>query len=871
MEAIYNPQAIEATVQKFWTDNDTFKAVEDESKEKFYCLAMFPYPSGRLHMGHVRNYSLGDVISRYQRMQGKNVMQPMGWDAFGLPAENAAIKNKSAPGKWTYQNIDYMRKQLKSLGFGYDWSRELATCKQDYYRWEQWFFTKLYEKGLVYKKNALVNWDPIDQTVLANEQVIDGRGWRSGAIVEQKEIPQWFIKITDYAQELLDDLDQLTDWPEQVKTMQRNWIGRSQGVEITFQVDGLVEDKQESFDIYTTRPDTLMGVTYVALAAEHPLALIAAKENPALADFIQACKGNQTTEADMAAMEKKGIDTGLKAIHPITGELIPVWAANFVLMDYGSGAVMSVPGHDQRDYEFASKYGLAITQVISTSKESGGGEDDIANAAITEKGTLINSGEFNGLDFDAAFKTISEKLINNKKGRVTTNFRLRDWGVSRQRYWGTPIPMINLANGESVPVPENELPVVLPENVVMNGVTSPIKDDPQWAKTTINGENALRETDTFDTFMESSWYYARYCSPNDDSQMIDPAKANYWLPVDQYIGGIEHAILHLLYSRFFHKLLRDVGLVQCDEPYKKLLCQGMVLADTYYREAKNGTQDWIASSDVTVERDEKGNVTSAISKLDGEAVISAGMSKMSKSKNNGIDPQAVINKYGADTVRLFIMFTSPPEQTLEWSDAGVEGAHRFVKRVYKLVHDTIETCQGSSDNIDGLTLNSAQKKLRCELHKTIAKVTDDIGRRNTFNTAIAAIMELMNHLNKAPMKSPEDKAVMFEAIRAVVLMLTPITPHMCHYLWQIIGNSKTDVEDALWPTVDHSALVEDEKLIIIQVNGKLRAKITVAANASKETVEELGLNDENVVKFTTDKTIHKIIYIPGKILNIVAN
>ncbi|MFT7006923.1 MAG: leucyl-tRNA synthetase [Colwellia sp.] len=892
MEAIYNPQAIEATVQKFWTENNTFKAIEDESKEKFYCLAMFPYPSGRLHMGHVRNYSLGDVISRYQRMQGKNVMQPMGWDAFGLPAENAAIKNKTAPANWTYQNIDYMRNQLNSLGFGYDWSRELATCKPDYYRWEQWFFTKLYEKGLVYKKNASVNWDPVDQTVLANEQVIDGRGWRSGAIVEKKAIPQWFIKITDYAQELLDDLDQLTEWPEQVKTMQRNWIGRSQGVEMTFQVDGLVEGKQESFDIYTTRPDTLLGVTYMALAAEHPLAIIAAKNNAAegntaLADFIQECKSNQTTDADMAAMEKKGVDTGFKAIHPLTGELVPVWAANFVLMDYGSGAVMSVPGHDQRDYEFATKYGLAITQVITTSKESGGevaddanvsdanvsdaNVSDISKAAITEKGILINSGEFDGLDFEAAFTAISDKLVKENKGKITTNFRLRDWGVSRQRYWGTPIPMVNLANGESVPVPENELPVILPEDVVMNGVTSPIKDDPQWAKTTFNGEDALRETDTFDTFMESSWYYARYCSPNDDSQMIDPAKANYWLPVDQYIGGIEHAILHLLYSRFFHKLLRDVGLVQCDEPYKKLLCQGMVLADTYYREAENGAQEWIAPDDVTVERDEKGQVISAISKIDGEAVISAGMSKMSKSKNNGIDPQSVIQKYGADTVRLFIMFTSPPEQTLEWSDAGVEGAHRFVKRVYKLVHDTVDTCQGKHHNIDGLTLNANQKKLRLELHKTIAKVTDDIGRRNTFNTAIAAIMELMNHLSKAPMKSDEDKAVMLEALRAVVLMLTPITPHMCHYLWQTIGDKDTDVENYPWPTVDNSALVEDEKLIIVQVNGKLRAKITVAADASKETVEAIGLSDENVVKFTEGNTIRKVIYIPGKILNIVAN
>lgn len=863
MEAIYNPQAIEATVQKFWTDNNTFQAIENPDKEKFYCLAMFPYPSGRLHMGHVRNYSLGDVISRYQRMQGKNVMQPMGWDAFGLPAENAAIKNKTAPGKWTYENIDYMRNQLQSLGFGYDWGRELATCKPDYYRWEQWFFTQLFEKGLVYKKNATVNWDPVDQTVLANEQVIDGRGWRSGALVERKQIPQWFIRITAYAEELLDDLDKLTEWPEQVKTMQRNWIGRSQGVEMTF----AVEDSTESFDIYTTRPDTLMGVTYVALAAQHPLAVAAAKENTDLAAFIDECKNSKTTEADMAAMEKKGVDTGLKAIHPLTGKLVPVWAANFVLMDYGSGAVMSVPGHDQRDYEFAIKYGLAIEQVIA-----GQEADDINIAAITEKSTLINSGEFDGLDFEQAFKAISDKLISENKGKTTTNYRLRDWGVSRQRYWGTPIPMINLANGESVPVPTSELPVILPEDVVMNGTTSPIKADPEWAKTTYNGEDALRETDTFDTFMESSWYYARYCSPNDDTQMIDPAKANYWLPVDQYIGGIEHAILHLLYSRFFHKLLRDVGLVDCDEPFKKLLCQGMVLAETYYREADNGGQEWIAPTDVTVERDDKGHIISSISKIDGLPVLSAGMSKMSKSKNNGIDPQEVIEKYGADTVRLFIMFTSPPEQTLEWSDAGVEGAHRFVKRVYKLTHDFVESTSNSPVvDITTLTLNAGHKKLRRELHKTIAKVTDDIGRRNTFNTAIAAIMELMNHLGKAKLDSDEDKAVMQEAVRAVVLMLTPITPHLCHNLWQLVSGSDVNVEDATWPVVDDSALIEDEKLIIVQVNGKLRAKITVAADASKEVVEALGLNDESVLKFTEGNTIRKVIYIPGKLLNIVAN
>ena len=859
MESIYNPQAIEAEVQSFWTENKTFEAVEQPEKEKFYCLSMFPYPSGKLHMGHVRNYSLGDVISRYQRMQGKNVMQPMGWDSFGLPAENAAIKNNSAPAKWTYQNIDYMKNQLKSLGFGYDWNRELATCKKDYYRWEQWFFTQLFEKGLVYKKNATVNWDPVDQTVLANEQVIDGRGWRSGAIVERKEIPQWFIKITDYAEELLSDLDQLEGWPEQVKTMQKNWIGRSEGVEMTFQV----ADSDESFDIYTTRPDTLMGVTYVALAAQHPLALAAAKNSPALANFIQECKTNKATEADMATMEKKGVDTGLKAIHPLSGELVPVWAANFVLMDYGSGAVMSVPGHDQRDFEFAQKYGLAIKQVIE-----GAEGDDIAKAAITEKGKLINSGEFDGLNFKKAFKSIAYKLTTENKGQIKVNYRLRDWGVSRQRYWGTPIPMINLANGESVPVPADQLPVELPEDVVMNGVTSPIKDDPEWAKTTYNGEEAFRETDTFDTFMESSWYYARYCSPSDDKQMLDPEKANYWLPVDQYVGGIEHAILHLLYARFFHKLLRDFGLVNSDEPFKSLLCQGMVLADTYYREADNGAQDWISPTDVEVERNEKGQVTSAISKLDGKPVISAGMSKMSKSKNNGIDPQEVINQYGADTVRLFIMFTSPPEQTLEWSDSGVEGAHRFIKRVWKLVHDFN---QGETPvSLEGLTLNSTQKTLRRELHKTINKVSDDIGRRNTFNTAIAAIMELMNHLAKASIESTEDRAVMHEAIQALILMLTPIVPHVCHHLWQVVGDGNA-VENTLWPKVDESALIEDEKLIIVQVNGKVRAKLTVAADATKEQVESTGLAEENVAKFIDGKTIRKVIYVPGKLLNIVAN
>lgn len=865
MESIYNPQSIEQKIQQSWADNNTFAAIEKPGKDKFYCLSMFPYPSGRLHMGHVRNYTLGDVISRYQRLQGKNVMQPMGWDAFGLPAENAAIKNKAAPASWTYENIDYMRDQLKSLGFGYDWNRELATCKKDYYRWEQWFFTKLFEKGLVYKKNATVNWDPVDQTVLANEQVIDGRGWRSGAKVERKEIPQWFIKITDYAEELLNDLDQLEDWPEQVKTMQRNWIGRSEGVEMTFEV----ENSSDSFDIYTTRPDTLMGVTYVALAAQHPLSIKASAKNPELADFIASCKNNKVAEADMATMEKLGVDTGLKAIHPISGDLVPVWAANFVLMDYGSGAVMSVPGHDQRDYEFAKKYALDIKQVIVSDEQT-----DINEAAITEKGALINSGEFDGLSSDDAFKAIAEHLSNIGKGKITVNYRLRDWGVSRQRYWGTPIPMLTLENGESVPVPEDQLPVELPEDVVMDGVTSPIKADLEWAKTTYNGQPALHETDTFDTFMESSWYYARYCSPDHDTGMLDPAKANYWLPVDQYVGGIEHAILHLLYSRFFHKLLRDVGLVNSDEPFKSLLCQGMVLAETFYREESNGAQTWIAPTDVEVERNEKGAVIKATNKNDGLPVLSAGMSKMSKSKNNGIDPQEVIDLFGADTVRLFIMFTSPPEQTLEWSDSGVEGAHRFLKRVWKLAFDFTEavksTGKDKAPSINDFDLTSQQKTLRRDLHKTITKVSDDIGRRNTFNTAIAAIMELMNNLAKAKLDSEADLAVMNEAVQAIVLMLTPITPHLGHELWSIVGDG-SDVEEAAWPTVDQTALVEDEKLVIVQVNGKLRSKVTVSAAASQEDVEKIAFSEENVVKFTEGKTVRKIIYVPGKLLNIVAN
>ena len=862
MQEQYSPQDIEQKVQKYWDENQTFKVTEQEGKEKFYCLSMFPYPSGRLHMGHVRNYTIGDVVSRFQRLQGKNVMQPMGWDAFGLPAENAAIKNNTAPAKWTYENIDYMRNQLKQLGFGYDWDREIATCHPEYYKWEQWFFTKLYEKGLVYKKMSTVNWDPVDQTVLANEQVIDGRGWRSGAVVEQKEIPQWFIKITDYAQELLDDLDKLEHWPEQVKTMQRNWIGRSEGLEIDFKR----ADNGETFTVYTTRPDTFMGVTYVGVAAGHPIAQEAAKNNPAVAAFVEECKNTKVAEADMATMEKKGIDTGFKAIHPLTGEEVPVWAANFVLMDYGSGAVMAVPGHDQRDFEFATAYGLEIKQVIAP-VEGSELTADIANEAFTEKGVLINSGEFDGLEFEAAFNAIADKLEGIGAGKRKVNFRLRDWGVSRQRYWGSPIPMLNKEDGSELAASEDMLPVRLPEDVVMNGVTSPIKADPEWAKATVNGEQVFHETDTFDTFMESSWYYARYCSPRYDEGMLEPGAANYWLPVNQYIGGIEHAILHLLYARFFHKLLRDFGLVNSDEPFERLLCQGMVLAETFFRKDEKGGDVWIAPSDVESEKDDKGRVVKAWHKDDGQPVESAGMSKMSKSKNNGIDPQTVINQYGADTVRLFMMFTAPPEQTLEWSDSGVEGAHRFIKRVWKYA---TEVMANERTTLDSASLSNEQKVLRRELHKAIAKVSDDLDRRQTFNTAIAAVMELLNKLVKAPLNDSNDIAIGYEALEALIVMLSPITPHVCHELWLNLGK-QGEVVDAPWPVVDQSAMVEDEKLVVVQVNGKVRGKITVAADADQDAVEKAAFAEPNVTKFTDGLTIRKVIFIKGKLLNVVAN
>ncbi|AHF73468.1 leucyl-tRNA synthetase [Candidatus Sodalis pierantonius str. SOPE] len=858
MQELYRPEEIESTVQQHWHENNTFKVTEDPGKEKYYCLSMLPYPSGRLHMGHVRNYTIGDVIARYQRMLGKNVLQPIGWDAFGLPAEGAAVKNNTAPAPWTYANIDYMKSQLKLLGFGYDWHRELATCRPEYYRWEQWFFTRLYEKGLVYKKTSVVNWCPQDQTVLANEQVIDGCCWRCDTKVERKEIPQWFVKITAYADELLYDLDKLESWPEQVKTMQRNWIDRSEGVEITFQV----VDSEETLTVYTTRPDTFMGATYVAVAAGHPLSLQVAASNPALADFIQECRTTKVAEADMATMEKKGMDTGLHALHPLTGETLPVWVANFVLMDYGTGAVMAVPGHDQRDFEFARKYDLPVKPVIRTPD---GSEPDISAQAMTDKGVLFNSGEFDGLDFQAGFNVIADALVARGVGERKVNYRLRDWGVSRQRYWGAPIPMMTLEDGTVVPTPEDQLPVVLPEDVVMDGITSPLKADPEWAKTTYRGQPALRETDTFDTFMESSWYYARYTCPDYDRGMLDPASANYWLPVDQYIGGIEHAIMHLMYFRFYHKLLRDAGLVTSDEPAKRLLCQGMVLADAFYYLRDCGERIWVSPVEVSVERDEKGRIVKATDAT-GRELVYAGMSKMSKSKNNGIDPQEMVEKYGADTVRLFMMFASPAEMTLEWQESGVEGANRFLKRVWKLAYE--HTQLGPVGTLDIAALNDEQKALRREVHKTIAKVTDDIGRRQTFNTAIAAIMELMNKLARAPQQTEQDRALLQKALVTVVRMLYPFTPHACFTLWRALGG-EGDIDNAPWPVADDAAMVEDAKLVVIQVNGKLRGRITVPADADEALVRERASQEHLVAKHLEGTTVRKVIYVPGKLLNLV--
>ena len=856
MQEKYLPSEIERAAQTHWAASQVYRASDASDRPKYYCLSMFPYPSGRLHMGHVRNYTIGDVLARYHAMRGYNVMQPMGWDAFGLPAENAAIANNVPPAAWTYANIDHMRTQLQALGFAIDWSRELATCKPDYYRWEQWLFTRLFEKGVIYKKMASVNWDPVDQTVLANEQVIDGRGWRSGALVEKRDIPMYFFRITQYADELLSGLDSLPGWPERVKTMQANWIGKSVGVRFAFpyQLDG----KDEQLWVFTTRADTIMGVTFCAVAAEHPLATRAAQDNPELAAFINECKQGSVAEADMATMEKKGMDTGFKVTHPLTGEQVPVWVGNYVLMSYGEGAVMAVPAHDERDFGFAQKYKLPIKQVIGVENETfslDGWQEWYGDKA---RGRCVNSGKYDGLGYEAAIDAIAADLAAKGLGEKKTQFRLRDWGISRQRYWGCPIPIIHCDACGDVPVPAEQLPVVLPEDVVPDGSGNPLNKRADFVNCSCPkcGGAARRETDTMDTFVESSWYYARYACPDFDGGMLD-GRANQWLPVDQYIGGIEHAILHLLYARFFHKLMRDEGLVASDEPFANLLTQGMVIADTYYREAADGKKTWFNPADVEL-RDGVATL-----KTDGQPVIVGGTEKMSKSKNNGVDPQALIDQYGADTARLFTMFAAPPEQSLEWSDAGVEGAHRFLKRLWKMAYEHMQS--GVVVAFAGGELSDAAKTLRRQLHQTIQKVSDDIERRKQFNTAIAAVMELMNALAKLEGDDVVTRSVRQEVLEAAVALLAPIVPHIAESLYAELKPGAA----LAWPAVDEAALVQDEIELMLQVNGKLRGQIRVAAAADKAAIEAAALASDAAQKYLEGQPPKKVVVVPGRLVNIV--
>jgi len=871
MQQTYTPADIERAAQAHWQKTGAARAVEDATRPKYYCLSMFPYPSGKLHMGHVRNYTIGDVLARYHKMQGFNVLQPMGWDAFGMPAENAALANNVAPAGWTYDNIDYMRKQLQSLGFAIDWEREFATCTPQYYRWEQWLFTRLFEKGLIYKKLGTVNWDPVDHTVLANEQVIDGRGWRSGALVEKREIPMYYMKITAYAEELLADLDKLDGWPEQVRLMQKNWIGKSTGVRLAFPYE--LDGKSDKLWVFTTRADTLMGVTFVAVAAEHPLATRAAGNNPELAAFIEECKRGGVAEADLATMEKKGIPTGLFVQHPLTGEQVEVWVGNYVLMSYGEGAVMAVPAHDERDFAFAQKYSLPIKQVIQAAGESFSLDGWQEWYGDKTKGVCVNSGKYDGLAYEAAVDAIAADLATKGLGEKKTQFRLRDWGISRQRYWGCPIPVIHCDSCGDVPVPDEQLPVVLPENVEITGAGSPLAKMPEFFETTCPkcGKPARRETDTMDTFVESSWYFLRYACPDNDQAMLDE-RVNYWCQggIDQYIGGIEHAILHLLYARFFTKLIRDVGLpgvAPIDEPFKHLLTQGMVVAPTFYREGENGKKLWINPADVDVKTDDKARPIGATLKADGQPVIIGGTEKMSKSKNNGVDPQALIDQYGADTARLFMMFAAPPDQSLEWSDAGVEGAYRFLRRVWKAVHEHVSAgcvaaCGSSAE------LPEALKDLRRKLHQTIAKVSDDYGRRQQFNTAVAAVMELLNAYDKADLSDTTGRALAQEILEAVTLMLFPIAPHIGQAAYAEL-KSGADAALAAFPKVDQAALVQDKIELMLQVNGKLRGSLQVAAAADKASIEAAALAHEMAVKFMEGKPAKKVVVVPGRLVNIV--
>ncbi len=871
MQERYEPAAVEAEAQRYWDEECCFEATEDPARDKYYCLSMFPYPSGRLHMGHVRNYTIGDVLSRFMRMNGKNVLQPMGWDAFGLPAENAAMANGVPPAKWTFDNIAYMKKQLKSLGFAVDWSRELATCDPKYYRWNQWLFLRMLEKGIAYQKTGVVNWDPVDKTVLANEQVIDGRGWRTGAVVEKREIPMYYLKITAYAEDLLGALSKMQGWPERVRAMQANWIGKSQGVRIGFPYD--ICGEPGVMHVFTTRADTLMGVTFCAVAAEHPLATYAAQGNPALASFIEECKRGPAIEAELATQEKKGMSTGLIVRHPLTGDPIPVWVGNYVLMTYGEGAVMGVPAHDERDFEFAKKYGLPIKPVIDV--DGCPYSLDAWQPWYADHGRCIHSGIYDGLKFEAACDAIAASLAERDLGEKQTTWRLRDWGISRQRYWGCPIPVIHCADCGTVPVPDDQLPVILPDDLVPDGSGNPLLKDSKFlaADCPRCGSAARRETDTMDTFVDSSWYFLRYACSDNGRAMLD-SRVQYWLPVDQYIGGIEHAILHLLYARFWTRVLNELGTVSFKEPFANLFTQGMVLNRMYFRKPESGRIEYFNPADVVVVDPHPPAADATpiapheafLLRADGRPVEFGGVVTMSKSKSNGVDPQALVDEFGADTARLFTMFAAPPEQTLEWSDEGVQGAYRFIKRLWKAVYEHVTA--GPTGTLDRSALNEAQRAIRRQAHQTLAKVTDDIGRRRTFNTAIAAVMELLNALAKYPHSAPLDRSVMQEALEVAVLVLSPIIPHVTHAMWRELGH-RTALIDERWITVDAAALETSTIELVVQVNGKLRARITVAADAGEATVREAALKDPNVRKFVGAAAIHKVIVVPGKLVNVV--
>jgi len=864
MQERYEPAQIESAAQRYWEERGSFAVGEDPSRPKYYGLCMFPYPSGRLHMGHVRNYTMGDVLSRYMRMHGYNVLQPMGWDAFGLPAENAAMANGVPPAKWTWDNIAYMRGQLKSLGFGIDWSRELATCSPDYYRWNQWLFLRMRERGIAYKKTGVVNWDPVDQTVLANEQVIDGRGWRTGALVEKREIPMYYLRITQYAEELLGAIDGLEGWPERVRVMQANWIGRSEGVNLAFPYD--IDGVEGELRVFTTRADTLMGVTFVAVAAEHPLATLAAGRDATVREFVEECRRGTVMEADLAALDKKGVPTGLFVTHPVSGERVEVWVGNYVLMAYGEGAVMGVPGHDERDFAFAKKYGLPIVQVIDVGGQTY--STDAWQPWYADYGRCVNSGRFDGLDYQAAVDAIAADLETRALGRKQVNWRLRDWGISRQRYWGCPIPLVHCDRCGEVPVPDDQLPVVLPDDLVPDGSGNPLAKNASFLQCACPscGRPARRETDTMDTFVDSSWYFFRFACPGNDRAMVDQ-RADYWLPVDQYIGGIEHAILHLLYARFWTRAMRDCGLTGLSEPFRNLFTQGMVLNEAFFRRPGSGRITYYNPADVELQLDDKGQRIGAVLKSDGQPVESGGVVTMSKSRNNGVDPQALVGRYGADTARLFMMFAAPPDQTLEWSDEGVEGAFRFMKRLWKAVHSHVSA--GAAPALDRAGLDDGQRELRRLAHQTLAKVTDDLGRRRTFNTAIAAVMELLNAIGRFEDASPQGRAVVQEALEFIVVMLSPIVPHATHALWQELGHA-TALVDERWPQVDPDALRQDSVEIVVQVNGKLRSRISLPAGADEASARAAALADENVRRFVGDKPVRKVIYVPGKLVNVVA-